>query len=216
MAAETFFQPVAGFRGLSCERRYFSSMSRSKAAVWHALKWDGVLEALGVSAGHGLKEAEIAVRRERHGWNRIERKAGTPAWLRLLKQFHQPLIYILLAAAGVTLAMAEYVESGVIFGVVLVNAIVGALQEGKAQRAIAALVAATSGDIGQGASLHARIESQLGRSLPAVLMAAHGFVSPPLGSDERVRVLHKPFEIAELAEVLEAVLASTARGSSPR
>ncbi len=139
MAAETFFQPVAGFRGLSCERRYFSSMSRSKAAVWHALKWDGVLEALGVSAGHGLKEAEIAVRRERHGWNRIVRKAGTPAWLRLLKQFHQPLIYILLAAAGVTLAMAEYVESGVIFGVVLVNAIVGALQEGKAQRAIAAL-----------------------------------------------------------------------------
>jgi DNA-binding response OmpR family regulator len=84
------------------------------------------------------------------------------------------------------------------------------------QRAIAALVAATSGDIGQGASLHARIESQLGRSLPAVLMAAHGFVPPPLGSDERVRVLHKPFEIAELAEVLEAVLASTARGSSPR
>jgi len=118
-------------------------MRRREAAVWHALQWDEALEVLGVSVEHGLKGEEIGARRRKHGWNRIEQKAGVPAWLRLFKQFHQPLIYILLAAAGVTFFLGEHVESGVILGVVLVNAMVGALQEGKAERAIASLARMT-------------------------------------------------------------------------
>lgn len=94
---------------------------------------------LEVSSEKGLVEGEVEARREKHGWNRIEHKAGVSAWVRLVRQFHQPLIYILLAATGVTLFLGEYVESGVILGVVLVNAIIGALQEGKAEKAIASL-----------------------------------------------------------------------------
>lgn len=111
--------------------------------VWHGLGWEEILAAWNTRELEGLRGEEIAVRRGQHGWNRIEQKAGVPAWLRLFRQFHQPLIYILLAAAGVTLFLGEHVESGVIFGVVLVNAIVGALQEGKAERAIASLARMT-------------------------------------------------------------------------
>ena len=107
--------------------------------VWHTLDWGGALAVLEVSSEKGLVEGEVEARREKHGWNRIEQKAGVSAWVRLVRQFHQPLIYILLAATGVTLFLGEYVESGVILGVVLVNAIIGALQEGKAEKAIASL-----------------------------------------------------------------------------
>ena len=107
--------------------------------VWHTLDWGGALAVLEVSSEKGLVEGEVEARREKHGWNRIEQKAGVSAWVRLVRQFHQPLIYILLAATGVTLFLVEYVESGVILGVVLVNAIIGALQEGKAEKAIASL-----------------------------------------------------------------------------
>lgn len=84
------------------------------------------------------------------------------------------------------------------------------------QQPIAALVAESAGDVVQGVSLHARIESRLGRSLPAVLMTAHGGVSPPSTVADRVRALQKPFEITELAEVLEAVLEANERGPFPR
>ncbi len=73
---------------------------------------------------------------------------------------------------------------------------------------VAALVAESGSEMNAGASLHARLESQLGRSLPAVLMSAHAGVMPASGTTERVRVLQKPFEITELVEVLEAVLAA--------
>ena len=53
-----------------------------------------------------------------------------------LLQFHQPLIYILLVAAGITAALHEWIDAGVIFAVVLVNAIIGFLQESKAAKAL--------------------------------------------------------------------------------
>jgi len=69
----------------------------------------------------------------------VSADAGMPGWKRFLLQFHQPLVYILLVACGVTAFLHEWVDSGVIFGVVLVNALIGYLQEAKAERAIEAL-----------------------------------------------------------------------------
>ena len=56
-------------------------------------------------------------------------------WMRFLLQFHQPLIYILLASTGIAAAMGEWVDASVIFSVAFINAVVGYLQEAKAEKA---------------------------------------------------------------------------------
>ncbi len=100
---------------------------------------DEIAQLLGVDLKTGLTAAEAQRRQEEYGLNRLRARRGTSALKRFLLQFHQPLIYILLAATGITLALGEYVDAAVIFGVVFVNAVVGYLQETKAEKAIDAL-----------------------------------------------------------------------------
>ncbi len=105
----------------------------------HALTTHAALDAYSSDAEHGLSDAEAAERLVRHGRNSLPERPGKPAWLRFLLQFHQPLIYILLAASLITALLEEWVDSVVIFGVVLINATVGYLQEAKAENALLAL-----------------------------------------------------------------------------
>src|SRR3989338_7963780 len=107
--------------------------------IWHSLAADEVIKRLEVDVSVGLSSDEVKKRRERYGLNRITPKKGMPLWMRFLLQFHQPLIYILLAATLTTLFLKEWVDASVIFGVVLINAIVGFLQEAKALKALEAL-----------------------------------------------------------------------------
>jgi Ca2+-transporting ATPase len=106
---------------------------------WHAQTPEAALAQQRVTLDQGLSDQEIAERRRQHGLNLLTPKKGRGPLLRFLLQFHQALIYILLAAAAVTAALNEWVDCAVIFGVVLVNAIVGFLQESKALSALAAL-----------------------------------------------------------------------------
>ncbi|BAN34384.1 P-type HAD superfamily ATPase [Sulfuricella denitrificans skB26] len=106
---------------------------------WHHLSSNEVAELLDSDLVHGLNDDEVRRRRESFGANLLTPKAGKSAWLRFLLQFHQPLIYILLAAASITAFLQEWVDSGVIFGVVLINAVIGFIQESRAEDAIAAL-----------------------------------------------------------------------------
>jgi cation-transporting ATPase F len=106
---------------------------------WHHLAAREVVDLLDVDADRGLDTFEIGHRQERFGRNVLTPQKGQSPLVLLLLQFHQPLMYILLAAALVTAALQEWVDAGVIFGVVLVNAIVGFAQESKALRAIEAL-----------------------------------------------------------------------------
>jgi Ca2+-transporting ATPase len=108
-------------------------------AVWHQLQAQEVLRLLDVDLASGLSNAEATKRLEKFGANRITPQRGTPWWLKFLQQFNQPLVYILLIASAVTALLREWVDSGVIFGVVFVNAVVGFIQEGKAEKAIASL-----------------------------------------------------------------------------
>ncbi|TVR94459.1 MAG: cation-transporting P-type ATPase, partial [Trueperaceae bacterium] len=109
-----------------------------EAQAWHALNVEDALSAL-ESDRDGLS-AEVAARRlEEVGPNRLPEEPPVPAWRRFLRQFNNLLIYVLLAAAGVTAALADWIETGVILAVVVINAIIGYVQEGKAEAALDAL-----------------------------------------------------------------------------
>jgi len=106
---------------------------------WHHLPADEVIDLLESDQEKGLDQFEVDNRRKHFGLNALTGKKGKGPLLRFLLQFHQPLIYILLAAGMVTGLLQEWVDAGVIFGVVLVNAFIGFIQEAKAVKAIEAL-----------------------------------------------------------------------------
>ena len=111
----------------------------SKQQPWHSLMSAEVLELLQVSSDGGLTNEEVAKRQKLYGRNIMTPKKQQSAFVRFLLQFHQPLIYILLAATVVTILLEEYIDAIVIFAVVFVNAIIGFVQESKALEAIDAL-----------------------------------------------------------------------------
>lgn len=106
---------------------------------WHHLPASEALRILGSDPHSGLPESEARQRLSRFGPNKITPKRTQGVLLRFAQQFHQPLVYILLVASIVTGWLGEWVDSGVIAGVVVINAIVGFLQESKAAQAIDAL-----------------------------------------------------------------------------
>jgi len=98
-----------------------------------------VVRELGSDVDRGLTAAAAAARLAKDGQNIITAKKGRAWWVRLLLQFHAPLVYILIVAGAVTLLLAEYVDTAVILGVVLANAVIGFVQESRAVAAIDAL-----------------------------------------------------------------------------
>ena len=112
---------------------------------WHHLPRDEVATLLESDAAKGLDIFEVAHRQKHFGPNRLALKKGQNPLVLFLLQFNQPLVYILLGATMVTFALQEWVDSGVIFGVVLVNAVIGFIQESKALKAIEALASSMEG-----------------------------------------------------------------------
>ncbi|MDR9404077.1 MAG: HAD-IC family P-type ATPase, partial [Halothece sp. Uz-M2-17] len=111
---------------------------------YHAHADHEVIESLGSRAEEGLTPEEVARRYEQYGWNELQFQRGKPAWLRFLLQFNQPLLYILLLAGAVKAFLGSWTNAGVIWGVTLINAIIGYVQEAKAEGAIAALANAVT------------------------------------------------------------------------
>lgn len=119
-----------------------SSTSEAGAApdapAWHAQPAEAVLGALRTRA-EGLGGDEAARRLAEHGPNQLQAEAARPAWRRLLEQFNNVLILLLLAAAVAAGALGEWVDAGVIAAVVIINAVIGFIQEGQAEQALAAI-----------------------------------------------------------------------------
>lgn len=111
---------------------------------YHTLTSHEALVSLGSREEIGLKPEEVADRYEQYGWNELQFKPGKPAWLRFLLQFNQPLLYILLIAGAVKGFLGSWTNAWVIWGVTLVNAIIGYVQEAKAEGAIASLAKAVT------------------------------------------------------------------------
>jgi len=108
------------------------------SARWHALSVAESLSGLESSAG-GLSSAEAATRLATHGPNRLTPVKPPSMLHRFAAQFQNVLIYVLLAAAAVTAALGHWIDSGVIAAVVVLNAIIGFIQEGRAEQALAAI-----------------------------------------------------------------------------
>jgi len=91
------------------------------------------------SREHGLTKEEATERFQEYGFNKLPEGKVDGLLLIFLRQFKSPLIYILFAAAGIVFAMGEVIDASIIFAVLLFNAIVGTIQEGKAQNTLLAL-----------------------------------------------------------------------------
>ena len=106
---------------------------------WTALQVEKTVEALETDSRRGLSTAQAAARREKYGLNELEEKAGTTLWAMFLSQFKEFLVLLLIAAAAISLFLGEIKDASVIIFVVLVNAILGVIQEYKAEKSLEAL-----------------------------------------------------------------------------
>ncbi len=111
--------------------------------LWHHTSADEVVGLLGSDSKKGLDRFEVEARQKHFGPNSIPVRGGPGPILRFLLQFHQPLLYILLTAAAITAFLHEWIDASVILGVVVVNAVIGFLQESKAAKALEALAQTT-------------------------------------------------------------------------
>ncbi len=107
-------------------------------AAWYQLGIREALEALGASED-GLDAGEVRRRLEKYGPNKLAEEEKTNRLGILLHQFTSPLIYILIIAAVVTLFLGEYIDMGVILAVIVLNAVIGYVQEFKAEESVRAL-----------------------------------------------------------------------------
>jgi magnesium-transporting ATPase (P-type) len=122
------------------ERRSSSGESGASSEQWHALPVDEVLAALDSDRSDGLTADEAARRLEETGPNELGKDEPRGDLEILLHQFTSPLIYILLVAGVVTILIDEYTDAAVIAAVLVINAIIGFIQERKADRSVHALM----------------------------------------------------------------------------
>lgn len=112
-------------------------MEKQKAP-WHSQTIENVCRQLNCSV-EGLSPEEAEKRKEQYGLNRLPEPPRKSQLAKFLSQFNNVLIYVLIGAALITALMADWVDAGVILGVVFINAVIGFVQEGKAEKAVDAI-----------------------------------------------------------------------------
>jgi len=115
-----------------------SKQSPNSSSHWHSRDIEIVFQQLSSSID-GLTHAEVTKRLEEFGANRLKPAKKKGPLTRFLEQFHNVLIYVLLAAGVITALLGHWVDSAVIVGVTIINAIIGFIQEGKAEKALDAI-----------------------------------------------------------------------------
>lgn len=106
---------------------------------WYNKSINAVSEELQVTVPNGLSAEEAAKRLEKHGLNELKEKEKETLFTKLINQFKDFLILILIGASIVSGAVGEISDAIVIIAIVIVNAVLGVIQEGKAEQALAAL-----------------------------------------------------------------------------
>lgn len=113
-------------------------MDHHKQMSWHAHKPDEVYQTLNTSE-EGLSDVEAAERLKQNGYNELRAKPPKTIWNMLKAQIIDPMVLILIGAAAFSAVLQEWTEAAVIFTIVVVNAVIGIVQEKKAQSSLEAL-----------------------------------------------------------------------------
>jgi magnesium-transporting ATPase (P-type) len=111
-------------------------MSETEQTVWHALTADEAVGRLKTSVTAGLDEAEAARRQEEYGLNVLPTARKRGPLMRFLQQFNNVLVYVLLAAGFIKLIMSLWLDASIILAVVIINGLLGFLQEGRAEKSL--------------------------------------------------------------------------------
>jgi calcium-translocating P-type ATPase len=113
-------------------------MTEKLPLIWHSTHDASVLENLKTTI-NGLNQDDAKHRLEKHGYNRLPEARKRSAFFSFLLHFHNILIYVLLGAALITAILGHWIDTGVIAAVVVANAIIGFVQEGKAEKSMEAI-----------------------------------------------------------------------------
>jgi Ca2+-transporting ATPase len=173
-----------------------STRPESTDRPWHACEAGEAVQRLGSNALRGLGADQVRERQAEHGPNALPEAPPRPLWRTLAHQFKSPLIYILFVAALLAVALGHHGDAAVILAVVVVNALIGTFQEGRAERSMAALRRL--------AALHARVA----RDGQEVLLQARELVPGDLlllAAGDAVGADARLVELAQL-QVAEAAL----------
>src|SRR6516165_12775612 len=108
----------------------------SDVPAWHAVAADEVLRLLNTDLKKGLDTNEVSQRLSKYGSNRLPEGKKQGPFMRFLSQFNNILVYVLLAAGFVKLMVGLWLDAAIILGVVIINALLGFIQEGKAEKAL--------------------------------------------------------------------------------
>ena len=106
---------------------------------WHALGTDETIAQFDTPPDSGLSSQEAAKRIERYGPNQLAEAPPTTIWQMLWEQFNNFVVILLIIAAVISALLGDYVESGAIIAIVVLNAVLGIVQERRAEQALAAL-----------------------------------------------------------------------------
>src|SRR5215469_11954644 len=110
--------------------------AKNDAAAWHAISDGDVVKRLTTDSEKGLDSAEASARLQKYGPNRLPEGKKRGPFMRFLAQFNNILVYVLLGAGFTKLMLNLWVDASIIFGVVVLNALLGFIQEGKAEKAL--------------------------------------------------------------------------------
>ncbi|HEY4167839.1 MAG TPA: HAD-IC family P-type ATPase [Reyranella sp.] len=113
-----------------------NASTASDGVAWHALSADEVVSRLATDGLKGLDADEASSRLEKYGPNRLPEGKRRGPVVRFLAQFNNVLVYVLLGAGFTKLMLGLWVDASIIFGVVVLNAVLGFIQEGKAEKAL--------------------------------------------------------------------------------
>ena len=131
--------PLSPDRRMFARAGFWRRKSQGDVPPFHAIDVDTVIQHIETDPHTGLSSGDVKARLDTFGPNRMPEGKRRGPVMRFLDQFNNVIIFVLLGAAVITGLLQHWTDTLVIVGVVLVNAVVGFIQEGRAERALLAV-----------------------------------------------------------------------------